>query len=331
VADVRERGESVAWAAYFLGMLVLLTAPRWGSAYLVGFCVELLSYMALVTAWTMFSGPTRYFSLATAAFFGIGTYVTVYLGGRIPVLACVAVAAALAYLVASMVGLATLRLSGLYFVMFTFGLSEFLRQFVLWFEGRLFRKVGRIVSVPFSDLDLYYALWGITAVLLLSAFLLRRSRLGYALRAIGEDELAAAHAGVNVSRVKIGVFAATASAMAVVGAILAPRWAYVLPDMAFDPTRSFQVVLMAMLGGIRHSYGPLLGTIPLLLLYEWLYARYPYPFMFVLGLLLAVLVLYAPGGVSGMMEGILQRAEERRQEAMRIRAEELGHVESGEG
>lgn len=331
MADLRERGGTVAWAIYFLGMLILLTAPRWGSAYLVGFFVELLSYMALVTAWSIFSGPTRYFSLATAAFFGIGTYVTVYLGGRIPVLACAAAAAVLAYLVASVVGLATLRLSGLYFVMFTFGLSEFLRQFVLWFEGRLFRKVGRIVSVPFSDLDLYYTLWVVTAILLLGAFLLRRSRLGYALRAIGEDELATAHTGVDVSRVKIGVFAATTSAMAVVGAILAPRWAYVLPDMAFDPTRSFQVVLMAMLGGIRQSYGPLLGTIPLLLLYEWLYARYPYPFLFVLGLLLAVLVLYAPGGMSGLVEGILQRAEERKHGAIRVQAEELPRVESSEG
>ncbi len=312
-------------------MLVLFTVPRWGSAYLVGFSVELLSYMALVTAWVIFSGPTRYFSLATAAFFGIGTYVTVYLGGRIPVLVCAAAAAVLAFLVAAVVGLATLRLSGLYFVMFTFGLSEFLRQFVLWFEGRVYRKVGRIVSVPFGDLDLYYALWGITAVLLLCAFLLRGSKLGYALRAIGEDELATAHTGVDVSRVKIAVFAGTASAMAVVGAILAPRWAYVLPDMAFDPTRSFQVVLMAMLGGIRKSYGPLLGTVPLLILYEWLYARYPYPFLFLLGVLLAILVLYAPGGLAGLVEGILQRAAERRQEVMRVRAEEIRSMESGEG
>ena len=104
--------------------------------------ISLLSYTVLATAWALFSGPTRYISLATVAFFGIGAYTVGVLGEALPWPLVLAVAAAIGVAVALVVGLSTLRLSGMYFVIFTFGLAELIRQLVTWYEVNV-HKLGR--------------------------------------------------------------------------------------------------------------------------------------------------------------------------------------------
>ena len=92
----------------------------------------MVMYAALCTSWTLFSGPTHYISLATAAFFGLGTY-TVGLGlDHLPFPVLVLIGGAVAAVLAGLVGAATLRISGVYFVIFTLGLAELVRQIVSW-------------------------------------------------------------------------------------------------------------------------------------------------------------------------------------------------------
>ena len=107
-------------------------------------------------------------------------------------------------------------------------------------------------------------------------WLIARSRLGFALRIIGEDETVARHCGIDVTFAKVALFAISAVFMTLVGAVMSPRWTYIEPSIAFNATISFEVVIMALLGGAHRLWGPALGAIPLTLLFEFLSARFPY-------------------------------------------------------
>ena len=103
-------------------------------------------------------GPTRYISLATVAFFGIGAYTVGVLGEAAAVAAGAGGRGRVGAAVALVVGLSTLRLSGMYFVIFTFGLAELVRQLVTWYEVNIHRSVGRYIFVDITpDRDLLAA------------------------------------------------------------------------------------------------------------------------------------------------------------------------------
>ena len=214
----------------------------------------------------LFSGPTNYIALSTAAFFGIGMYIV---GGGLPYLpfpALVVVAAVAGALFAAVVGLATLRIAGVYFVIFTLGLAELVRQIVAWAQHVMGTSSGLYVLIGISDQAMYWLLLGLAALAYLVGWFIGRSRLGFALRIIGNDEVVAVHSGINTARAKVVLFVISSTFAAVTGALVAPRWSYVEPSIAFSPFLSFEVVIMALLGGVHRLWGPLLGVIPFTLL-----------------------------------------------------------------
>ena len=287
--------------------LALAPLPLVLDAYWQSLAINILMYAALATAWALFSGPTGYVSLATVAFFGLGAYCMAFLGEALPWPAVLAVAALAGALVAALVGLSTLRLSGVYFVIFTFGLAELVRQLVTWAEARFGGTVGRFIFVDISQRDIYWLLTGLCVAIFLTGLAIGRSRLGWALRAIGEDETVARHAGVDATRAKVAVFIVSATFMTLTGAVMAPRWTYVDPTIAFNPIVSFQVLIMALLGGAGRLYGPLLGVIPLVLLFEVLSANFPNYFSILLGTTFLLVVYFVPDGVSGLLRGLAGR------------------------
>ena len=277
-----------------LGVVIfaaLAFLPGLVDSYYMSLAISVVSFAILATAWSMFSGPTRYISLATVVFFGIGAYTVAVLGEVLPfplVLVCAGLAGTV---IALLVGFSTLRLAGVYFVIFTFGLTELVRQVVSWYEVNVTREMGRYVFLDITQNDIYWQLLALFAVLLLTGFILGRSRLGFALRIIGEDETVAKHCGIDVTRVKVALFVLSALFMTLTGAIMAPRWTYIDPVIAFNPMLSFQVVIMA-----------LLGVIPLTLLFEVLTASFPNHFSILLGCVFMVIVYLLPGGVVGLYE-----------------------------
>jgi len=107
-----------------MAVAILATVPLYANGYQLSLAITLLNYIVLATAWTLFSGPTRYVSLATVAFFGIGAYTVAVLAERMAWPWILLIALAVGMAVALIVGLSTLRLSGVYFVIFSFGLAE---------------------------------------------------------------------------------------------------------------------------------------------------------------------------------------------------------------
>ena len=296
-------------------MAALAAVPFLGSGYALAVAIGLLNNLILATAWALFSGPTRYVSLATAAFFGIGAYTVAVLGEVLPSPALLLVAAGIGIAVALVVGLSTLRLSGIYFVVFTFGLAELVRQLVTWFEVNVSRSAGRYVFLDVTQVGIFWQLFGLACLVFLVGWVIGRSRLGLALKVIGDDEVAARHCGIDTVRAKLLLFAISAAFMTLAGAIMAPRWTYIDPSIAFNPLISFQALIMALLGGAGRLWGPLLGVLPLTLLFEVLGANFPNAFSILLGLVFMLIVYAIPNGVAGLFEGARARWTKRRSAA----------------
>jgi branched-chain amino acid transport system permease protein len=286
---------------------LLACVPQVASGYHLALGISLLYLSILATAWALFSGPTHYISLATVAFFGIGAYTVAVLGEKMPWPAVLAIAALIGIAVALVVGLSTLRLSGIYFVIFTFGLSELIRQLVTWYEVNVTRTLGRYIFVGIDPADIFWQLLALAVLVFAAGILIRRSRLGLVLRVIGDDETVARHIGINTTIAKVALFALSAAFMTLCGAVMAPRWTYIDPTIAFSPVVSFQVLIMALLGGVHRLYGPLFGVVPLVLLFEFLLARFPNHFSILVGLAFMLIVYAIPQGIVGLIERILRR------------------------
>jgi branched-chain amino acid transport system permease protein len=305
---------SVAVAGLAVLAALLASLPWIVSDYGLGFMINLLCYVVLTVAWALFSGTTRYVSLATSAFFGIGAYAVAMLVKAMPIYAIFGVAVTVGTVLAFIVGLVTLRISGMFFVIFGFGLSEMVRQLMVWWEINKTHTMGRYVFVAFGNLLIYEHLLGLTVLVLLVDWLVRRSRRGLALQVIGDDETVARQVGINVPLTKVTMFVVSCVFMTLTGAVMAPRFGYINPNIAFNPLISFQVVIMALLGGTQRPWGPLLGVIPLILLSEVLQVRFPFWYSVLLGLVFMAIVYLLPRGISGLVEdgwGLLARSRAR--------------------
>ena len=131
-----------------------------------------------------------------------------------------------------------------------------------------------------DSLTIYYYMLVIVFVTVFFTYFLRRSRFGLILQSIGESEEASAHIGINVTRYRIIVFAFSCLFMGMAGAVMATKWAYIDPRIAFNPVLNFTPVLMALFGGVERLYGPILAASVLTVLSEVLLSRFPYYYSF---------------------------------------------------
>lgn len=294
-------------ALSLVAFVALAFAPQAGNDYTTSLLINILLYANLATAWGIFCGTTRFISLATVAFFGVGCYSVAVLSELLPWPAVLAVAALLGGALALAIGICTLRLSGMYFVVFSFGIAELIRQLVTWYESKVVGSVGRYVFLEITPAQIYWQLLVLLGLLWMLGAWLSKSRLGFALRLIGEDETAARSCGINTVGVRLAVLTGTAMFMSVAGAIVAPRWTYIEPSIAFNSLVSFQVVVMALLGGVAAFYGPALGVVPLVLAFEVLTKYFPDHFSIVLGSIFLVIVYVLPRGLLGVGERLRGR------------------------
>ncbi len=287
-------------------LIVLAALPRYIPIYTVILLSAIFMHIVLTLSWATFSGPTGYISLASAAFFGAGIYTSAMLGNVLPLPVVVVIGGLVSFCLALLVGALTLRLRGIYFAVFTFGLVELIKHLLLWWEMSIMGTRGRFVIIVDST-TVYYVMLAILTILLVTAYFIRRSKLGLALQSIGEYEEAAAHTGVNVNTLKTVTFAVSAIFMGATGAIMATRWTYIDPYIAFNPLFSFMPVLMAIFGGMGQLYGPILGAAVFAYLEEFLITEFPYLYMLLFGIILVVSVLYLPNGLVGLVVGLVQR------------------------
>jgi branched-chain amino acid transport system permease protein len=275
--------------------------------YALQLAISIAMYTALATSWLLFSGPTNYIALSTAAFFGIGMYTVAGGIDLVPYPVLIAAAGLAGAALAAVVGLATLRVSGIYFVIFSLGLAELVRQIMTWAQHVLGTMSGLYVTIDRDEAEYYWQLLSLTAAVFLVGWWIGRSRLGFALRIIGNDEVVAVHCGINTARAKVILFVISSMFAAVAGALVAPRWSYVEPVVAFSPFVSFQVVIMALLGGTHRLWGPLVGVIPFVLIWELIAINFPNQTTLLLGVCFLLIVYVIPNGIVGLIEHAMNR------------------------
>ncbi len=277
-----------------------LALPSYGSEFAVSMALTCLMYVALSSSWAMFCGTTRYLSLATSAFFGIGAYSSALMLETLPWAQAVGLGAALAAGVALVMGAAVLHLRGTYFAVLTFGMTELIRHAITYFEKSVTGTVGRVLSVVPERDTVYLTMLALAFGAVAVSILVRRTRFGLALAGIGADEQRAQTLGVNTRWVKLAGFMLTAAFAGAVGAAMSVRWTYIDPHTVFNPFIGFQTVLIALIGGALTLWGPLIAAIVFSLLAETLRLQAPQIYMMSLGLLLILSVLYLPGGLASL-------------------------------
>ena len=269
---IEQLGGLLIAALFAIGALV----PNLLSDYalLIGF--RLMLYIVLAEAWNLLAGYCGLVSLGSASFVGIGAYVLVGLLNRtgVPVPVAVLIAGLAGAALSAAVSPAVFRLRGLYFTVGTLALGEALRLLMInvpWFGG----ATGLFLRADWpSSAELYrYVL----ALLILTELVISvgaHSRLSTLMRAVRDDEDAAAQVGVRAFRVKLGTFMVASLLMSAAGALQAYKLPAVEPYGMFGLQWSVDVLAMVIIGGIGLRYGPVIGAVFVILLGELL-ADYP--------------------------------------------------------
>jgi len=291
----------------------VVTFPLYAVTYDVRVLTTVLMYVVMAVSWAMFSGTTGYMSLAPAAFFGVGIYSVALLQNSLPFPLIILVGGLVAFAFALPVGLVTLRLKGIYFAIFTFGLVVFTSEIVQYLETKLWGKHGQAI-LPIDNQILLYVMLGLAVVTVLAVYFIRRSRYGLALTSIGGNEEAAEHMGVNTTMVKVLFFAVSAFFMGAAGVVTAPTLLYINANIAFSLFYSFMPILMAVFGGMAELYGPVVGAVVFGYLETTLRAQLHSYFMLGFGIILVLVILFLPNGIVGLvptvqdkLRGLMQR------------------------
>jgi branched-chain amino acid transport system permease protein len=290
-----------AVAVPLVAFVVLGLVPTMTQGYAVTLLTDIMRYAILTVGWLIFSGPTGYMSLATAAFYGIGFYAAAVFNGPVPFAVAIIIAGAAAYVVALLVGALTLRLRGVYFCIFTFALTLLVSKVVSEVERIVTQTRGRFVETETTNAA-FYAMFAVAVLTITIALAIRRSRYGLALQSIGEHEEAAAHSGINVVRTKVLIFGASAITMGMAGAIIATRRTYIDPGIAFNLNTSFLPVLMALFGGMGNLVGPVIGAAVFTLVGDALLTSFPDLYMLLFGVVLILAMLFMPNGIVGLLQ-----------------------------
>ena len=304
-----------------VGALIVLPLTT-SNDYYLDIIVQIFMWGAAATAWNLLGGYAGQFSLGHAAFFGIGAYTSSLLltGARLSPWLGMLVGAFLATLFALVIGYLSIRLRGPFFTLSTIALTEVLQILAIHWRGLTGGSEG--VSLPNAasgwtmtfDGRRTYAYVGLGFLLLglLVTWMVERSRWGYYLVAIREEEDAARSIGVPVLGTKLAATAVSACLTAMAGTFYAQYVLWIEPAHTFSIDISIQLALIVIIGGLGTLLGPLIGAaliVPLnMLLRAWLGASVSGLYLVIYGLVLVLVVLFAREGIVAE----LQRATRRR-------------------
>lgn len=290
--------------------IALLIIPYSGfSGYLVRLFAIIFLWIGKAGCWNIISGYTGYIDFGAVAYYGIGSYVTAILmtKGHVPFLFSILISGLVSGLIALPIGLPTLRLRGAYFGIATLAFAEAMKQIILEFDktvGVNFFEGPHGITLPIGPRNefFYYIGFVIMVAVVGITYWIRRSKFGYALRAIHEAEHAAELSGVDTLKAKIEAYIISAFFLGVIGGVETYWLTYITPHMVFDVLITIQMVVMSLLGGIGTILGPVVGASFLTIIYEFLHRDFPYTYTIIVGFIVVVVVLLMPKGIVGTLK-----------------------------
>jgi branched-chain amino acid transport system permease protein len=295
----------IALAAGLVVVVILALTPEWGDPSTMNTLVRLLTLLCLAQMWNLLAGYAGLVSVGQQAFVGIGAYTLVYFGNErgLNIFLCVPLAGVIAAILALPIAGAAFRLRGGYFAIGTWVIAESIRLVVSNVEvlgagtGTSLTAVIGIDPQTRQQVTFWLAL-AAGAGSVLVVWLLLRSPLGTALRAVRDSEHAAAALGVRVTRAKLIAFVISSAGCAIAGAVIYLNLLRVQPAAAFSIDWTVFMIFIVVIGGLGTIEGPIVGTLVFFGLQEWLSDAGAW-YLIILGLLAIVITIRMPNGIYG--------------------------------
>jgi branched-chain amino acid transport system permease protein len=254
--------------------------------------------IALAESYNVVGGYLGYMNLGHAGFFGVSAYIfgILYTQG-VPFLWAWLAGLGSSVAFAAAISVPLFRLRGAYFAVASFGLITLLELLAHNFGALTGGAAG--LSLPPGDrlLPAYYLSLAVAASSVALAALVARSRLGLALMSLREDEEVAAVFGVHALRYKILALVLSAIPPGLIGGVYSWQLTYINPSIVFGLEIALVPIVMAMLGGVGHVWGPVLGAFFITLIEELLWTKLPYLHLATYGVILLLVGFYLPGGL----------------------------------
>lgn len=293
-------------------VIFLFIMPLLSSVELIGDLVtgsllfsltQMFMVITLASNWNLISGFTGYVDFGHVTFFGLGAYATGILMNKAgwtfyPTLL---VGAGIAALFAVLIGWATMHLKGSYFSIAMLGTFMVMREVVRLLKPLTGGGPGMTLP-PYLNRPLFYYLTLFQAVAVIALIRwIRRTEFGATLVAIREDETGAEMRGINTTLHKVIAFAMAALSSGIVGGLWAYQNTFIDPDIVFLNSRTIEMAMMTMLGGLGTVAGPVIGGVIIYWLRDVLWANFLQYHLIFEGILLIVIVLFLPEGIMGSL------------------------------
>lgn len=298
------------WGPWAAGVLVLVGCFGLQTQLYSGeerTVTTIFMFVALAQAWNLIGGFGGYASFGQVVFFGLGGYTTavVMLHAGWSFWVAMVLSGLVGAAFAALIGLPLLRLRGHYFAIATLGVAEGMREVIINLPrltgggaGITVPTVGAKATTAYLGNDGFFILFlALAALAIVVSGLVSRSKFGFALRAINQDEDAAGAVGVNTTRTKVLTFALSGFLTGLVGASYAFQQVTIFPARLFDVNITVLMVIMVIIGGSGTVLGPIIGAVLIQFLSEYLRQHYTNAHVFLLGAIIILAVVLLPQGI----------------------------------
>ena len=285
-----------------VALLALAGEPWYGSDVLIQFVINALLLAVLAQGWNIIGGYTGYASFGNSVFYGLGSYgvAIAMVQWHLPFAVGMGFGVGLAVVFAVLLGIPVLRLRGHYFAIATLALSQVMAAIVsnIPLAGQ---NIGLVLPPLNNDRMFYELALGLLVIATLTIFWLTRSRFGFGLIAIRENEEGAAVMGVNTTLYKVMAFTLSGIFSALAGGIHAYWITFLDPDSAFDISLNVKMIIMAVFGGAGTVLGPIVGALSLSAISEFLSSEVTSIAGLFFGIVIVAAVVLMPRGLADML------------------------------
>lgn len=311
------KNNSVLWIIAIGSIIVPFLLPN---RYFQDIAVMTFLWAGLAVSWNLYSGYCNRLSIGHAAFLGIGAYTStlLYLNFGISPWIGMLAGGVISAVAALIIGGTTLRLKGTFFVLSTIAFAKILEVITITSKDITAGSLGLMVPFQpsFSNMiwhgKIPYAIltWLYMLIVLLISVRLEKSKLGYSLIALGENQQAAENLGVNSTRTMMIAFVMSAVLTSFGGTIFAQYVMFIEPTSVMGMSNSINFILLAIAGGLGTAFGPMIGSFiltPISNLLRGYLAGISGLHGFILGMVLIVILLYRPDGILPQLRLLARR------------------------
>lgn len=293
------------WLVVLLAALAVVTAlfGLFANNFLLQAGTSLAMYVALAYAWNIVGGYMGYPSFGTAAFFGLGAYLgAIAENANAPMVLAWFAAGIGGAVFSGFLGSILLGMRGHYFAIGTIAVLEVMREVSNNWEAVTGGATGLNLPIMAGSPDVvgrfyFFTMCIAAAAILLLTVALARSKFGFGLRCIKQNEQAARMVGIDVFRYKVAAFALSSALMSVIGAIYASMVAFINPEDVFNILMSISVPVIVTLGGAGLVLGPLVGGFLYTLIDDLVWINFINYHLAVLGLIIIAAIYFVPHGL----------------------------------